>query len=85
MCACVCVHVCMCACVCVRLCARACINGSGKYGGGTRLVKHDLCTYTLYSMCVITSRRNWRAVAEASGASEAVVIMDSQVFLGIVM
>ena len=37
-------------CVCLSVC-----NGSGKFR--TRLVTHDLHTYTLYYVCVITSGR----------------------------
>jgi len=39
---------------------------SGTYRGGTRLVTCDLCTYyTLYCVCVITSRHSQGAAVEA--------------------
>jgi len=57
----VCVCVCMCVCVCVYVHYR-----SGTYRGGTRLVTCDLCTYyTLYCVCVITSRHSQGAAVEA--------------------
>ena len=61
LCLCVCECVCVCLCVCVCVCVH---YGSGMFGGGTRLVMHDLHTYTLYCACIITSEHNHRAAAE---------------------
>ena len=71
---CVCLCVCVCVCVCVSVCVCVCVYvhyRSGTYRGGTRLVTCDLCIYyTLYCVCVITSRRNQGAATEADTIRE---------------
>jgi len=47
----------------MRMCL-AVRNGSGKFGGRDYSSERDLCTYTLYCMCVLTSGRTKGAAAE---------------------
>ena len=51
--------------VCVCVC-----NGSGKFGGGTTVVTHDLRIYTLFGVCAITSERTQGASAEEDTVGE---------------
>jgi len=47
-----------------------CVTEVGSSGGGTTVVMHDLCTYSLYCVCEITSRHTQGAEAEEDAVGE---------------
>ena len=58
----------MCVCQYIKIlnvCVSVCVTEVGSSGSVTRLVMHDIHTYTLYYVCVITSGRTRGAAAEA--------------------
>ena len=59
--------VCMCVCVCVSVCV---CNRSGKFRGQDYGSDHDLRTYTLYCVGMITRGRTRGAAAEEDAVGE---------------